>query len=192
MSCDGSVGISFLAVLAISCVLTHRSLLPELISRQDRLPAITDGNNYYGEILPTRTWLNQLARRHELETERPLVQASLTRAYQSQQRAVELLFWLSCLLAAIIAAITVIQRLLKHRAIYNTREQIAADLHDELGANLHAISLCSDLASTKIHEPDQLITLFQRIHELTSRSGKAANTGRPGTHYMTRPGQMVS
>ena len=60
------------------------SLLPELISRQDRLPAITDGNNYYGEILPTRTWLNQLARRHELETERPLVQASLTRAYQSQ------------------------------------------------------------------------------------------------------------
>lgn len=150
------------------------SLLPELISRQDRLPAITDGNNYYGEILPTRTWLNQLARRHELETERPLVQASLTRAYQSQQRAVELLFWLSCLLAAIIAAITVIQRLLKHRAVYNTREQIAADLHDELGANLHAISLCSDLASTKIHEPDQLSPLFQRIHELTSRSGKAA------------------
>ena len=150
------------------------SLNPALISRQDRLLAITDGNNYYGEILPTRTWLNQLARRHELETERPLAQAALTTAYQSQKAAIELLFWLSCLLTAIIAAIIVIQRLLKHRAIYNTREQIAADLHDELGANLHAISLCSDLASTKIHEPDQLITLFHRIHELTSRSGKAA------------------
>ena len=150
------------------------SLNPALISRQDRLPAITDGNNYYGEILPTRTWLNQLARRHELETERPLVQAALTTAYQSQKAAIELLFWLSCLLTASIAAIIVIQRLLKHRAIYNTREQIAADLHDELGANLHAISLCSDLASTKIHEPDQLSPLFQRIHELTSRSGTAA------------------
>ena len=150
------------------------SLNPALISRQDRLLAITDGNNYYGEILPTRTWLNQLARRHELETEHPLAQAALTTAYQSQKAAIELLFWLSCLLTAIIAAIIVIQRLLKHRAIYNTREQIAADLHDELGANLHAISLCSDLASTKIHEPDQLITLFHRIHELTSRSGKAA------------------
>ncbi len=150
------------------------SLNPALISRQDRLPAITDGNNYYGEILSTRTWLNQLARRHELETKRPLVQAALTTAYQSQKAAIELLFWLSCLLTAIIVAIIVIQRLLKHRAIYNTREQIAADLHDELGANLHAISLCSDLASTKIHEPDQLSPLFQRIHELTSRSGKAA------------------
>ena len=150
------------------------SLAPALISRQDRLPAITDGNNYYGEILTTRTWLNQLARRHELETERPLVQAALTAAYQSQKAAIELLFWVSCLLIAIIAAIIVIQRLLKHRAVYNTREQIAADLHDELGANLHAISLCSDLASTKIHEPDQLSPLFQRIHELTSRSGKAA------------------
>ena len=150
------------------------SLNPALISRQDRLPAITDGNNYYGEILSTRTWLNQLARRHELETKRPLVQAALTTAYQSQKAAIELLFWLSCLLTAIIVAIIVIQKLLKHRAIYNTREQIAADLHDELGANLHAISLCSDLASTKIHEPDQLLTLFQRIHELTSRSGKAA------------------
>jgi signal transduction histidine kinase len=150
------------------------SLNPALISRQDRLLAITDGNNYYGEILPTRTWLNQLARRHELETEHPLAQAALTTAYQSQKAAIELLFWLSCLLTAIIAAIIVIQRLLKHRAIYNTREQIAADLHDELGANLHAISLCSDLASTKIHEPDQLLTLFHRIHELTSRSGKAA------------------
>ena len=159
--------------VAIASVVTT-SLIPELISRQDRLPAITDGNNYYGEILPTRSWLNQLAKRHELETERPLVRAALTRAYQSQKAAAELLFWLSCLLTAIIAAIVMIQKLLKHRAIYNTREQIAADLHDELGANLHAISLCSDLASTKIHDPEQLSPLFQRIHELTSRSGKAA------------------
>ena len=159
--------------VAVSSVVTT-SLIPELISRQDRLPAITDGNNYYGEILPTRSWLNQLAKRHELETERPLVRAALTKAYQSQKAAAELLFWLSCLLTAIIAAIIVIQRLLKHRAISNTREQIAADLHDELGANLHAISLCSDLASTKIDDPEQLSPLFQKIHELTSRSGKAA------------------
>ena len=150
------------------------SLKPELISRQDRLPAITDGNNYYGEILPTRTWLNHLAKRHELEKKRPLVQAALTTAYQNQQNAAELFFWLSCLLIAIIPAILVIQRLLKHRAIYNTREQIAADLHDELGANLHAISLCNDLAITKIHDPEQLSPLFKRLHELTSRSGKAA------------------
>jgi len=159
--------------VAVASMVTT-SLMPELISRQDRLPAVTDGNNYYGEILPTRSWLNQLAKRHELETERPLVQAALTRAYQSQKAAAELLFWLSCLLSAIIAAIIVTQRLLKHRAIYNTREQIAADLHDELGANLHAISLCSDLASTKINDPEQLSSLFQKIHELTSRSGKAA------------------
>ena len=28
---------------------------------------LTDGVNFYGAILPVREWLNQLARRHELE-----------------------------------------------------------------------------------------------------------------------------
>jgi signal transduction histidine kinase len=161
--------------VAVSSEVTT-NLKPELIARRDRLPAITDGNNYYGEILPTRAWLRQLARRHDLETQRPIIQAALKTAYQGQRATLESLFWLSCLLAAIIVAIAIAQRLLKQRTIYRTREQIAADLHDELGANLHAISLCSDIAYTKIHDPEQLSPLFQRIRELAHRSGTAAKS----------------
>ena len=112
--------------------------------------------------LPTRVWLRQLARRHDLETQRPIIRAALTTAYQGQRATLESLFWLSCLLAAIIVAIVFAHRLLKQRTIYRTREQIAADLHDELGANLHAIALCSDLANTKIHDPEQLSPLFPK------------------------------
>ena len=161
--------------VAVSSEVTT-NLKPELIARRDRLPAITDGNNYYGAILPTRVWLRQLARRHDLETQRPIIRAALTTAYQGQRATLESLFWLSCLLAAIIVAIAIAQRLLKQRTIYRTREQIAADLHDELGANLHAISLCSDLANTKIHDPEQLSPLFQRIRDLAHRSGTAAKS----------------
>jgi len=161
--------------VAVSSEVTT-NLKPELIARRDRLPAITDGNNYYGEILPTRAWLRQLARRHDLETQRPIIQTALKTAYQGQRATLESLFWLSCLLAAIIVAIAIAQRLLKQRTIYRTREQIAADLHDELGANLHAISLCSDIAYTKIHDPEQLSPLFQRIRELAHRSGTAAKS----------------
>ena len=161
--------------VAVSSEVTT-NLKPELIARRDRLPAITDGNNYYGEILPTRAWLRQLARRHDLETQRPIIQTALKTAYQGQRATLESLFWLSCLLAAIIVAIAIAQRLLKQRTIYRTREQIAADLHDELGANLHAISLCSDIAYTKIHNPEQLSPLFQRIRELAHRSGTAAKS----------------
>ncbi len=88
----------------------------------------------------------------------------------------ENLFWLTCLLAAIIVAIAIAQRLLKQRVIYRTREQIAADLHDELGANFHAISLFIYLANTKIHNPEQLSPLFQKIRELAHRSGTAAKS----------------
>ena len=38
---------------------------------------LTDGANAYGSIIDTRDWIEQLALRHDLETERPQVQASL-------------------------------------------------------------------------------------------------------------------
>ena len=37
--------------------------------------ALTDGRNFYGEILPLRQWLGELALRHELELERPQLPA---------------------------------------------------------------------------------------------------------------------
>jgi signal transduction histidine kinase len=58
--------------------------------------------------------------------------------------------------------------------IEETRKRIAADLHDELGADLHAIGLLSDLALSARAAPERLGDLLQRMRSLTERTGKAA------------------
>ena len=65
-------------------------------------------------------------------------------------------------------------RYLKNIAVQATREQIAADLHDELGANFPALGLLSDLATRSADEPEKLKRNLGRIRELTERCGKAA------------------
>ena len=150
------------------------SLANETLSRPDRLQAITDGNNYYGTILPVRNWLSQLARRHELEAEQPLLRKALADAYRSQSEMIQRLTWLSLLLVAVVVAIIAVERAIRQRAIFRTREQIAADLHDELGANLYALALYGDLATDNIGHPEKLSGLINQMRELANRSGKAA------------------
>ena len=136
--------------------------------------SITDGSNHYGEILPIRKWMEQLARRHDLEWERPLVTAELERRYDRQQINLRRLIWLALLLAVGIVISLLIGWILRMRAVFNIRERIAANLHDELGANLHAIGLLGDMAKNKVDAHDTLIGILDRIRQLTERSGKAA------------------
>jgi signal transduction histidine kinase len=53
------------------------------------------------------------------------------------------------------------------------KERFAADLHDELGANLHTIGLLSDLAEESAVSPEELSILHQRIRNVTERTGIA-------------------
>ena len=138
------------------------------------LAAITDGNNFYGSILPCREWFAQLAKRHDLETLRPLVVAELNFRYQRQKTNLQRAIILASLLAAASLFAVLIGWVMRQRAVLRTREQIAADLHDELGANLHAIGLLSDLAQTSAQSPSKLEPLMERIRELTERTGTAA------------------
>jgi signal transduction histidine kinase len=138
------------------------------------LPNLTDGRNFYGELLPVRAWLNQLALRHELERERPLVGAELNRRYARQKTNVALLAALAAVLGLGVIGIAAVNRSRRQRAIEDTRKRIAADLHDELGADLHAIGLLSDLALSARASPERLADLLQRMRALTERTGKAA------------------
>jgi signal transduction histidine kinase len=138
------------------------------------LSNLTDGRNFYGTILPTRAWLDQLALRHELERERPLVNAELNQRYVRQKANLTRLAGLATALALGVVAIILVNRIRQQRAIEQTRKRIAADLHDELGADLHALGLLSDLARNAQAEPDRLGDLLQRIRALTERTGQAA------------------
>lgn len=144
--------------------------------RKNSLEAITDGNNYYGQILPPRTWLRQLAQRYDLEQARPLIESRLIATYQRQDLLVQRLIWGTISLVAIIVALIFSERFFRQRAIYRVREQIAADLHDELGANLHAIALCGDMAQANVKQPDKLSNLLDRIRTLAQRSARAARS----------------
>jgi signal transduction histidine kinase len=115
----------------------------------------------------------QLARRHDLETERPRVAQELNRRYEKQKTNLQRMGWLSVLLMGGIGFTILIDRLLRMRQVRDIEQRIAADLHDELGANLHTIGLLSDLAENSKDDPDELGMLHQRIRAVTERSGIA-------------------
>lgn len=136
--------------------------------------ALTDGRNFYGDILPIRDWLSQLAKRHKLETERPLIVAEMNERYARQKVILQRMFWIAGLLVLVTIIILVRGQTLRQRLLFKTRERIAANLHDELGANLHAIGLLGDMAQGAQSNPKRLSNLLQKIRALTERTGNAA------------------
>ncbi|MBL9189686.1 MAG: hypothetical protein JNK23_19550 [Opitutaceae bacterium] len=149
------------------------------------LSNLTDGRNFFGAILPVRDWLNQLATRHELERERPALRAEIDRRHSLQRIQLTALAWLTALLGFGVIVIALVSRIQRQRAIDQTRKRIAADLHDELGADLHAVGLLTDLARGAASHDEKLVGLMQRMRNLTERAGKAA---RYCTNMLEAPG----
>ena len=64
--------------------------------------------------------------------------------------------------------------MLRSRNEARVRERIAANLHDEFGANLHAIGMWSDIAHDSMDSPESLEQSLQKIRGLTERTGASA------------------
>ena len=135
--------------------------------------ALTDGRNYYGEILPFDSWMRQLARRHELERERPKVLEAINLGYARQKTNLRFMVYLATALAVGIIIIYLLGRMRGMRQIALIRKRFAADLHDELGANLHAIGLLSDLASHAVDKKEQLKRIVGEVRTVTERTSDA-------------------
>lgn len=144
--------------------------------RDHRRPAaaLTDQRNLFGEILPTRQWMEELALRNALETERPLVAAELATRYARQKQTLRRMIGLATLLAVGIGFTLLIDRIRQLRKLAQLKERFSADLHDELGANLHTIGLLSQLIERKAGPlPGETSTYLQRIQSVTEQSGVA-------------------
>ncbi|VGO18364.1 hypothetical protein SCARR_00416 [Pontiella sulfatireligans] len=142
--------------------------------RPDRsFSSLTDGRNLYGTILPLRKWMNELARRHDLEAERPWIAHELHHRYERQKVNLRRMGWLAALLAAGIAFTILIDRMLRMKQVTAIRERFAADLHDELGANIHTIGLLGDVALKSMDTPERLENVLTRSRALTERTGTA-------------------
>ena len=137
------------------------------------LAALTDGHNLYGKILPTKQWLGELARRHDLERERIEIAKELDIRHLRQKTNLHRLGWVAVLLATGIVSIIFLERMRRMRQVAGIQERLAADLHDELGANLHTIGLLSDLAASPTNSPEEMQTINRRIRSETERSGVA-------------------
>lgn len=137
------------------------------------ISALTDGRNLYGDILPLRQWLEELAYRHELESQRPEVEAALKTAYARQKTRLQWVSWLAAILAVGILIIALIDHIIRLRQIAKIKTRFAADLHDELGANVHTIGLLSDAAQECSSNEADLKMLHSRIRDLSERTGTA-------------------
>lgn len=140
------------------------------------LSRLTDGRNLYGLILPIRVWLKQLARRHDLEAERPRIASELQRRYTRQNIYLKRMVGLATLLGVGIIVTILVDRLIHTNKIKNLREQVAANLHDELGANLYAIRLLGQLAKDSVDSKEELLDTLEEISELVDRSSRATRT----------------
>lgn len=137
------------------------------------LAALTDGLNLYGTILPIRDWLGELALRHDLEAERPLVLAELNQRYARQKGRLVWMGWLITMLAVGMVLVVLIDRILRMRHVARIRERFAADLHDELGADLHSIRILGELALASKDSPSRLEQVLHSSQEIAQRASSA-------------------
>ncbi|MGB0372992.1 MAG: sensor histidine kinase [Opitutales bacterium] len=135
---------------------------------------LTDGKNLYGSIIPIRQWVNELSERYSLEAELPEVLATLNSGYAGQRRWVAML-WVIVMVLALAVLVTIGSvELLRRRSVINTRKRISADLHDEFGANLHAIGLLSDIADSLAGKPEQQSEVLSQLKETTRKAGESS------------------
>ena len=106
--------------------------------------ALVDGLSRDSRILPIREWLRGLDWRNRLEHE--LATLQLTLDLKSSRQA-NLLRWGSIAALLLLLALAIIlwrNHHVRRTQLQSIREQIASDLHDEIGSNLGSIALLSE------------------------------------------------
>lgn len=134
-------------------------------------PSGYDGMTQAGRLLPHRPWLEGLYQRQQLLVEQ---QTLLAEQKRTIRRVRLVTVWtLSCLIVGtVIGAVWFLVRSKRksRRTIRHTREQIASDLHDDVGSNLSTINLHTEHLLDHIPEPalqERLRAIFKLAKEST-------------------------
>lgn len=139
-----------------------------------RIESLTDAQNLSGRILPIKQWLGELARRHDLENEMPRINQAIQARLARQKEYFAVFGWIASLGLAGAAIAVLLLQLLKMRQIAELRVRFAADLHDELGANLHSIGLLTEMAREDLRSPEKLEGTVEEIKNLVASTSAAA------------------
>lgn len=138
-----------------------------------RIEALTDGSNLYGKILGIREWMDQLAKRHDLLVELPLVSAQLQNGYARQKFLLQTSILSLVGFVILTFVLILVARTRQQKAIFRTRERITADLHDVLGGNISAMVLLSELAQDQNSDTGKRDGYIERIDTLAKRTRNA-------------------
>lgn len=166
-----SRGSNFLRGKEMSLKIGNGSL-EEGVNLEGDLAAMTDGRNHFGSILPIRKWVEQLGRRHDLEVERPFVEEELRKRYGRQESLLKFMRVAVILLAIGIVLTFLIDRILRMRQVARIKKRFGADLHDEVGANLHAIALLSDMIQQKVKD-EELSDMVEEVRTISLETTEA-------------------
>ena len=134
---------------------------------------LTDGKNFYGEIIPLRRWVNELAEGHDLMNERLEINTNLSLLYERQQVRLTWMRRVAFSLGLGVLIVILVSRMIGLRRTIQLRERIAADLHDNLSANLHAVALLGDIAKQNIDRKAKLAETLDKIQDLSRHSRHA-------------------
>ncbi|MFC7337810.1 sensor histidine kinase [Haloferula chungangensis] len=152
-------------------------VLPELRGEMNftdgDLGNLTDGRNHFGNILPLREWMEQLARRHDLSLLRPAVSRALLDRYRKQSNTLTLVAWLAGVLAAGLVIAVLMGRIARMRQVTRIKKRFVADLHDEVGANLHAIAILSDIVRGRLKSGEDAEDLLDEVRVISQETSEA-------------------
>lgn len=161
--------------------------------QEGELSSLTDVRNDFGPIISIREWITQLARRHDLTSQISLLQTLQKKRYAAQSQYFRWALGLIAFLTMAFITTVVINRLLRIRETNRLKERFAADLHDEVGADLHAIALLSDLAKEEHNAPGQLHSILEEIRTVSedaSTSVRHVTDAQKETPYFKLPDLM--
>ncbi|MDF7825992.1 ATP-binding protein [Pontiellaceae bacterium B12227] len=146
---------------------------------------LVDGMSSIGRTLPIREWLTDLSERNRLEVKLEALQAELQHRYIRQSRIIRNLGWSITLIFLFSVVLVLLQRLTRLRQIYRLRENLAADLHDEIGGTFSGIALMSDELA---HEEDMPETHIPQLSAIADISRTSANNTRSLVRFLESRG----
>lgn len=128
------------------------------------LLALIDGMTTDGRIIAERIWLQALAQRAELLIEQVSLRKRIETLGTGLDRGLSRAVLVSLLLFFAVILWQIIRQQRNHRReMRDVRNQLAADLHDDLGSNLSTISIYAQRLRRQLDSPPECIDPMQRL-----------------------------
>lgn len=131
---------------------------------------LNDGFAQYGAIPYLDEWLTGLSERFDLEAELVEIRHVIRIRHQKQSRRLRIAGLVISGLALFMPALYLIHRYRQQKVVHHTREQIAADLHDDLGADLDTITMLGGLAASGHCVPEKRTSHIHDIVKIARHS----------------------